>query len=246
MRHLSPFSPRRVEKPVMFQSWNHISFLHWRCPPALIQSMLPVGLQADLFDSTAWVGLTPFLVENLHPPLLPPLPWLSRFPETNLRTYVIGPDGEPGIWFFSLEAARALAVAAARTFYRLPYRWARMSLARREHHVHYKSWRRDGGLPVITDIEVVTGPPMNPGARELFLTARFRLYAAGAGSLWNADVEHAPWPLREARLVGLVQNLVQSYCPNVAIGEPLVHFSPGVHTRIGRLNRVEGTDAQTN
>ena len=37
---------------------------------------------------------------------------------------------KPGIWFFSLDAASPLAVAAARLTYRLPYRNAHMRMRR--------------------------------------------------------------------------------------------------------------------
>jgi uncharacterized protein YqjF (DUF2071 family) len=223
----------------MFQSWNHISFLHWRYPAAPIQALLPMGLRIDVFDSSAWLGLTPFVVEGLRPPFLPALPWLSRFPETNLRTYVTGPDGVPGIWFFSLEAARGLAVIAARALYHLPYRWAEMSVDRTGDIVRYKSRRGQGDAAVSTDARVVTGPAVTPGTRELFLTARFRLYAAGAGKLWLADVEHPPWPLREARLLGLSQNLTRATGLDDPSGEPFLLFSPGVQTRIGAPREVE-------
>ena len=56
-------------------------------------------------------------------------PWVSRFCETNVRTYVRDAAGRTGIWFFSLDAARAGAVAVARTTYRLPYFWSAMDIA---------------------------------------------------------------------------------------------------------------------
>jgi hypothetical protein len=114
----------------MYQSWSHISFLHWRYPADDIQRLLPCGLEVELFDSDAWLGVTPFLVEHFRLRLLPPIPWLSRFPETNVRTYVKGPNGEPGIWFFSLEASPRLAVIGGRSLYGLPYRRANMSVER--------------------------------------------------------------------------------------------------------------------
>jgi uncharacterized protein YqjF (DUF2071 family) len=98
---------------LMYQSWNHISFLHWRCSAASLQDRLPAGLEVDTESGSGWVSITPFLLENLRTSWIPPLPWISRFPETNLRTYVRGPAG-PGIWFFSLDAARLPAVYAAR------------------------------------------------------------------------------------------------------------------------------------
>ncbi|HEU0087790.1 MAG TPA: DUF2071 domain-containing protein, partial [Pseudonocardiaceae bacterium] len=45
----------------------------------------------------------------------PPLPYLSGFPETNVRLYAVDPDsGRRGVVFRSLEAARLLPVLAAR------------------------------------------------------------------------------------------------------------------------------------
>ena len=52
--------------------------------------------------------------------LTPAMPWASEFPELNVRTYV-SVDGKPGVYFFSLDAASALAVASARTFFKLNY-----------------------------------------------------------------------------------------------------------------------------
>jgi uncharacterized protein YqjF (DUF2071 family) len=67
----------------MFHRWSQITFIHWRCPAAVLQAMLPPGLAVETMDGSAWVGLTPFRMEHVRPPLLP---WLSRFPETNVRT----------------------------------------------------------------------------------------------------------------------------------------------------------------
>ncbi len=58
--------------------------------------------------ASAWLGITPFRLTNLRLRGMPPLPWVSAFPELNVRTYATR-DGRPGIWFFSLDAASALA-----------------------------------------------------------------------------------------------------------------------------------------
>ena len=47
-----PEPAERVVRPVMYQSWNVISFLHWRYRPDDIRGMLPGGLDVDTFDST--------------------------------------------------------------------------------------------------------------------------------------------------------------------------------------------------
>lgn len=50
----------------------------------------------------------------MRPLVGPALPWLREVPEVNVRTYVVGPGGRPGVWFFSLDIATPDTVAAAR------------------------------------------------------------------------------------------------------------------------------------
>src|SRR5262245_24018727 len=110
---ISPFPPEHIVA-IAHQQWNHATFLHWSCDPAVLWPVVPKSLEIDTFENKAWVGVIPFIVEKFRPALLPPFPFISRFPETNVRTYVIGPDGCPGVWFFSLDAKRLLPVIAGR------------------------------------------------------------------------------------------------------------------------------------
>jgi hypothetical protein len=228
----------RVRFPVMRQHWRWLTFLHWRYPVEVVQSRLPDGLTAQPYDGSAWVGLIPFLMDGVAAPGLPALPWLSRFPETNVRTYVRGPDGRIGIWFFSLDAARLPAVLTARATYRLPYFWSSMSVRRTGDRVHYRSRRRWPG-PTGAHCEVGVDLGQRWGMAELaaldhFLTARFRLYSTVAGRLVVAEAEHPPWSLRRAGLLRLRQDLVAAAGLPAPDQEPIVHASDGVRVRIGR------------
>jgi uncharacterized protein len=78
--------------------------------------VLPPQLELETHDGAGWVAVTPFEVRNLRPRPTLPLPMLSAFPEINVRTYVTF-GGKPGIFFFSLDAGSALAVAATRRTY---------------------------------------------------------------------------------------------------------------------------------
>ncbi len=216
----------------MLQGWDQLTFLHWPYPPELIRPLLPGKLELDTFEGAAWVGLTPFIVTELRPPLFPALPWISRFPEMNVRTYVRGPDGERGIWFFSLEADRVAAVVGARLLYGLPYRWARMRVRPHPGEIAYTSRRHFGTAQA--DVAIRVGPAINADERARFLTARFRLYTRIAGRLAYAQVEHAPWPLHSAVVLRLRQNVIEGSGVPAASGEPIIHFSPGVRSRIGR------------
>jgi uncharacterized protein YqjF (DUF2071 family) len=154
----------------------------------------------------------------------------------NVRTYVRGPDGEPGIWFFTLEADRLAAVVGARLGYGLPYRWADMHVRRGAETVDYASQRKRPLGSGTANISIQIGEPIETGELDRFLTARFRLYTILLGRLGFAQIDHEPWPLRTAHLLRLSQNVIE--CSNVPQprGDPILHYSPGVDVRVGRVH----------
>ncbi|WP_446215241.1 YqjF family protein [Micromonospora sp. IBHARD004] len=239
----APPSPM-VARPVMCHRWSWITFIHWRCPPSLLQSMLPSGVAVETFDGSAWVGLTPFLMQEVRAPVLPAVPWLSRFPETNVRTYVQDQRGRSGIWFLSLDAARLPAVLAARASYRLPYFWSKMAVRIASDQVSYACERRwPGPRGPRCDAEVRLGPDLEETRRDElahFLTARYRLFTVVSGRLATAEVEHPEWPLREAELLRLDQDLLTAAGLPAPTGDPLLHASAGVPVRVGRWHRLDG------
>ncbi|WP_327589867.1 DUF2071 domain-containing protein [Nonomuraea sp. NBC_00507] len=214
-----------------------MTFIHWRYPPARVQAMLPAGLTVETFDRAAWVGLTPFLMQGVRVPGIPALPWLSRFPETNLRTYVRDARGRSGIWFLSLDAGLLPAALAGRSGYWLPYFWSDMSVDAKDGRTVYRCRRRwPGPCGARCDVEVEAGAPLAESERDElahFLTARFLLFTLVAGRLAAAQVEHPAWPLCQARLISLKQDLVQVAGLPAPEGAPLLHASPGVSSRVG-------------
>ncbi|MGN9779158.1 YqjF family protein [Micromonospora sp. H33] len=227
----------------MYHRWNWIAFIHWRFPPPVLQSMLPSGLVVETFDGSAWVGLTPFLMQGVRAPVLPAVPWLSSFPETNVRTYVRDRRGRGGIWFLSLDAARLPAVLAARAGYRLPYFWSDMAVRVTGERVTYRCGRRWPGPRRRCDAEVRFGPSLDESERDElahFLTARYRLFTVVAGRLATAEVEHPEWPLRRAELLRLDQDLLTGAGLPAPSGDPLLHASAGVPVRVGMWHWLDG------
>jgi uncharacterized protein YqjF (DUF2071 family) len=145
---------------------------------------------------------------------------------------VRGPDGERGIWFFSLDAARALAVLGARAAFGLPYAWSRMRVEVTAERIRYQSFRHWPDRTSMSRIDVEPGTPVPSGQIEIFLTARYRLYSFIGGVLTYTQVEHAPWPLRTARIVRLEQTITRTAGLPEPDGPPLVHFSTGVTVRV--------------
>jgi uncharacterized protein YqjF (DUF2071 family) len=223
----------------MYQSWNWLTFLHWAYPPDAIQAILPDGLTVDEYDGAAWVGLVPFEVNGLRLPMMRAIPWISSFPETNVRTYVRDDNGDRGVWFLSLDADRLAAVVGARTGFRLPYQWAQMRLDRNGSSIRYSS-KRNGLMAVraaFSEMEIEIGEPFAPEEltdRDHFLTALFRLYTMFSDGLGYVQVEHAPWPLFRARIVTLEEDLLIAAGLPRPEGEPLVHYSTGVDVKVAR------------
>lgn len=208
----------------MGQSWIDLLFAHWPLPEATLRGVVPAGVPIDTFEGTAWIGITPFEIVGLHPRLLPPLPWLSRFPELNVRTYTtIG--GRPGIWFFSLDADRLAAAVAARLTYQLPYRHARMGIARAGRRIVYHSRAGSAVLRATYEPDGTAAFP-EPGTLEHFLTERYCLYTRDRrGRLCRADIHHPPWPLQPARAELAVNTMTEPIGIELPGNEPLLHFS---------------------
>jgi uncharacterized protein YqjF (DUF2071 family) len=234
--------PFTISGPVMQQRWERLTFLHWAYEPAVVQRLLPDGLQVDTLGGAAWVGLVPFFM-RVRTPAGHGLPWVSNFCETNVRTYVRDHEGRVGIWFLSLDAARLGAVAIARASYRLPYFWSSMSLARQGMDVSYHCRRRlPGPRGTTSEVGVSIGAPYDGaelGDRDHFLTARWVLFSAtprhGGGTRQRfARAAHQPWPLYRAHAHYVNDGLIAAAGLPAPQGEPVVHYSPGVDVRIGR------------
>ena len=229
----------RVRTPFVLQDWHAVSFLHWRVEPGAIARLLPEGLVPDLVDGSAWVGLTPFLVRRFRAPVLPPLPGLSDFPETNLRTYVRDPDGQDAIWFLSLDAGSLPTVAAARLGLGAPYCWADLSVERGDGFVRYEGRRRHSPVAEYHVEVQPTSPPMAEVDDVVGkLVGRWRAFTRHLGRLWVVPVEHEPWPVQQAEVLRCDQTvLAAAGLPEV--GSPdLCHFADVVHARLGIPSRA--------
>ena len=236
---------RRPEgPPAGYHLWRTLLFLHWEVPAAAIQALLPPRLTVDTFEGRAFVGLVPFTMRGIRVHRqLPPIPGFSSFHETNVRTYVHLDHGAPGVWFFSLDAANAGAVLAARVGWHLPYFLARMHLSQQGEQITYRSHRLSPE-PTPADLSMAwtIGPAIGtaaPGTLEHFLCERYLLYTQRGDSLLQGQVHHTAYPLHRATVDRLEQNLVQAAGFDVAPLPSLpALYSPGVDVEVFDLIKV--------
>ena len=186
----------------MRMTWIDLAFLHWRVSAEPLRALVPAPLELDLFDGSAWVGVTPFRMTHVRANFAPPILTTTDFPELNVRTYVRY-GGRSGVWFFSLDAASWLAAMTARTLIGLPYFHARMDELRDGERVRYSSTRMPiGASAEFRAVYRPTGSAYHceSGSLDYWLTERYTLFAKRAGALLRLDIEHAPWPLQPATI----------------------------------------------
>ena len=121
----------------------------------------------------------------------------------------LGPDGEAGIYFWSLEASSLLAVVGARLVYGLPYFPARMSMRRAGARVEYTS-RRWLGQPAELRLGWTVAEAIGaarPGTLDHFLIERYALYAPRMRGLFPRRVRHPLYPLHRASIDHLSETL---------------------------------------
>jgi uncharacterized protein YqjF (DUF2071 family) len=240
---------RNDQRTAGYQRWQKLSFLHWRVPAELLQSLIPPSLTIESFDGSAWLGLVPFSMESIRPWWSPAVPGISWFLETNVRTYVVDRRGVPGVWFFSLDANKQLAVTLARTFWHLPYKMATLSLecndaADQVRSLSYKGHRTDsprGDYTISVTVDRSLSPVVSaPGSLEHFLLERYVLFAQRRnGQMMTGVVHHAPYLYRSVRECHVQQSMTDAMgCSTSGRSPDHVAYSDGVDVRVSPLTAV--------
>ncbi len=236
------------DAPVMMhQNWHHLLFLHWEVPPGDLQRLIPPQLTVDSFEGNAYVGLVPFTLTGVRAVLTPPLPWISHFHEVNVRTYVHRDGQDPGVWFFSLDASSAIAVAAARAAYNLPYFHSQIEFQASKDPVpkiDFISHRVDakGTTPANARIRyapmegIITRAAL--GTIEHFLIERYILYTTDdEHHLHRARVHHQPYPVQRAEVVELEETLIWAAGIRRSDAHPLRHYASEVNVKVYPVER---------
>jgi uncharacterized protein YqjF (DUF2071 family) len=229
-------APDLARPRILRQDWCDLSFLHWAVDPQTLAHYFPKGTKPDTFEGRSYVGLVPFRMVDTGLPHGPAVPWLGTFLETNIRLYSVDATGRRGVVFLSLDADRLAVVAAARSIFGLPYRWAGMRHHRQGDLHTYRSVLRWPGTTASSTIATRVGEQLEPGPLEHFLTARWGLHVARAGRTWYLPNEHPTWRLQTAELQTFEEH---GLLASVGLGElsgrtpDHVAFSAGVPARFG-------------
>jgi uncharacterized protein YqjF (DUF2071 family) len=224
------------------QRWRNLLFMHWEVPAEVLRPLIPASLALDHFEGRHFVGVVPFVMQAVRPSFLPGVMALD-FLETNVRTYVHVDGRDPGVYFFSLEAASRLAVWAARATFGLPYYHATMRRTEQPDGVVEYETRRSGGTHPVHRVRYRPGPALSPqpqpGSLEHFLLERYLLFVERDGTLLSGQVNHVPYPAHQAEVLEVHDELVAAGGLPPVQGPPvLMHYSPGVDVEVFALRPV--------
>jgi uncharacterized protein YqjF (DUF2071 family) len=186
----------------MTQTWHNLLFAHWPVSADVLRPLLPYGLDLDLFDGQAWLGVIPFRLSGVRLRGLPQVPFAGAFPEINVRTYVRA-GGRPGVYFLSLDTDNRVTLALARPWFKLPYYPARIRFQERGDGIRFTSWRTGRDIPP-AELTATYRPASetfaaSAGSLEHWLTERYCYYGKDwRARLYRCDIHHPPWSLQRA------------------------------------------------
>ena len=150
--------------------------MHWEVDVKKLVPHIPDGLEIDTYRGKAYVGIVPFIMKNVRPRWSFSVPFVSTFPEFNVRTYV-KKDGIAGVFFLTLEAQSIITCKYATSAYGLPYNYAKGNVAKEENQVTWRT-KRNSGEMALSGVTDITGPveEAKKNSLEEFLFERYSLY----------------------------------------------------------------------
>jgi uncharacterized protein YqjF (DUF2071 family) len=228
----------------MRQTWDRLLFAHWPVPYDALRPLVPAALELERYEGEAWLGVVPFLMRDVRPRLAPAVPWLSAFPELNVRTYVTA-GGKPGVYFFSLDAGNPLAVELARRWFHLPYFHARFAVTQTGATMTYRMTRihRNAPSAKLDATYRPTGLVYSSSSESLdaFLTERYCLYTTDTrGRLMRGEIHHEQWPLQPAEAEFQRNTMAQAAGLTLPAIAPLLHYAHHIEVLVWALARVAG------
>ena len=214
---------------LMTQTWHDLLFAHWPVAVDALRSHVPAGFELDTFDGRAWIAIVPFHMTNVAPRGVPALPWVSAFPELNVRTYVRVTAGRGSIssalmrripWqSASLEPSCISRTSRPTCPWGMPANGFTIEASARAAEAapaEFEGRYRALGSP----------SPPTIGTLEHFLTERYCLFTVDdAFHAYTLDIHHPPWPLQEAEAEIRENTMAEAAGIRLPSMEPLLHFS---------------------
>lgn len=219
-----PF-PLPDKKWLMTQTWENLLFCHWPVEYDVIRQHVPAELELDTYEGRCWIGIIPFQVNKMRLRKMPPVPYLRTYLELNVRTYV-SYKGVPGVYFFTLDADKSLAVLGGKVGALLPYREAKIKMTKKRGFVHFESdacgpdWMKGKLKLHYQPVSRAYSPSAD--SLEYWLFERYCFFTIGKKNIYRGDIHHTRWKIEQANVL---MEEVPSYLNDIATHPPVCHYS---------------------
>lgn len=211
---------------VMSQKWENLLFMHFTVSKQALQAHLPKGMVVDCYQGEAWVTILPFEVTDMHFRKTPSIPYLHSYLELNVRTYV-RKNGVPGLYFFSLDANKLLAIIGARVT-TLPYFYAQMGMWLEGNNIHYKSkrWGKSKASLQASFRPHSSAYLSKSGSLDEWLLERYYAWKTNRNNTVEVGIHHMPWQVQEVEANIQTYQLTPFDFETLGKGRVLFHYSP--------------------
>ena len=243
--------------PVLTVTGRDVLFAHWPLDTDVVERHVPDALDVATFDGSAWVSALAIESRGVGPgPIRLPRRLERSLPQLVFRTYVTL-DGQPGVYFLSLDTGARLPATVGRRAFGIPIHRASMRITRRDETVTFRS-RRDGDPPAGFRARYrPTGEPYRaePDSFEAFGIERFRFFlpadedrrvgvGRGAdGRVRVGELDRKPWELRSVDATIRPRGLFEAAGLPAPTAEPVAHYSPGFEMGVERLRAASATES---
>ncbi|MEC0093197.1 YqjF family protein [Paenibacillus macquariensis] len=227
---------------IIKQSWRDLLFLHYPVKADALRPHVPIGMDLDTFNDHAWISVVPFEMSGIRFKGTPPAPYLSNFPELNVRTYVtVG--SKPGVYFFSLDAKSLFGVFFGKKIYKLPYYYSNMSIERQtDHKVIYESSRKEDHFTFKASYQPISEIyHAVEGTLDYWLVERYCLYGEHRSQILMSEINHQPWNLQKVAYDVRENSMIQ--LSGIEVSEPLcAHYCENNDVHVWPLKSTEITN----
>ncbi|MGP4077753.1 YqjF family protein [Halobacillus sp. K22] len=219
-------SPLPNGKWMLSQKWQNLLFMHVPVAKEALQELLPEGLELDCYQGEAWVSILPFEVTDMHFRNTPAIPYLHSYLELNVRTYVKR-KGIPGLYFFSLDANKLLAVVGA-SFTTLPYRYAQMDMCEYGDTIHFQSKRLGKNK---ASLQAAFRPHSSlwipdEDSLDAWLLERYYAWRSIGNTMVELGIHHLPWQVQKVEADLQSYQITPFHFEHIKKGRLIFHFSP--------------------
>ncbi len=227
--------------PILFQKWEKLSFMHWRVDQEIIKKHIPKNLTLDLYENEAYIGLIPFMMKNVRPRWGFSIPFISNFPEFNIRTYV-KKGNTKGVLFITLDAQSIITRIYASNFFYLPYRYSRGYVIDKKgsflwsSNRLYKGYRLKGSCEGYGEFGHA-----KKGSLEEFLLERYYLFTVSGNQIKFGRISHEKWIIKRAKPKIIKNDFLKSYSLGIThlLNPEFCHISNGVEVKAWALQNME-------